>query len=209
MSFNMQHRKMADLAKSAGQDPQLLLRRPRGQAVYPHLEAALQSVDEGELLLVSFSEDQDCDPSFIDETLVKLAQKLIKGEFGERGLALTGLNEGISLSLSSTLTLRRDDARKLKEDFKVNFLTFDNQPSSGRLPAAGWKVAGQLEQSLEEVLQLLSRRESLTAADLVKELDLEISSASMRLKRLHERHLVRRQYQTLSTGREFVYSFWL
>lgn len=200
---------MADLAKSAGQDPYLLLRRPRGQAIYPHIEAALRGIDEGELLLLSFSEDQDCDPSFVDETLVKLAQQLIKGEFGERGLALTGLNEGISLSLASTLTLRRDDARKSKEDFKINFFIFDNQPSSGHLPAEGWKIAGQLEQSLVEVLQLLSRRESLTAADLVIELDLEISSASMRLKRLHERHLLRRQYQTLPTGREFVYSFWL
>ena len=205
----MQHQKMADLAIAAGQDPQLLLRRPRGQAVYPHIEAALRGVDEGELLLLSFSEDQDCDPSFVDETLVKLAQQLIKGEFGERGLALTGLNESISLSLASTLTLRRDDARKNKEDFKVNLFVFDSQPSSGHLSAEGWEVAGQLEQSLEEVLNLLSRRESLTAADLVEELGLEISSASMRLKRLHERHLVRRQYQTLPTGREFVYSFWL
>lgn len=200
---------MADLAIAAGQDPQLLLRRPRGQAVYPHLKTALQSVDEGELLLLSFSEDQDCDPSFVDETLVKLTQQLIKGEFGERGLALTGLNESISLSLASTLTLRRDDARKNKEDFKVNLFVFGSQPSSGHLSAEGWEVAGQLEQSLEEVLNLLSRRESLTAADLVEELGLEISSASMRLKRLHERHLVRRQYQTLPTGREFVYSFWL
>ena len=200
---------MADLAKSAGQDPQLLLRRARGQAIYPHLEAALQSVGEGELLLLSFSQDQDCDPSFVDETLVKLAQHLIQGDFGDKGLALTGLNESISLSLTSTLTLRRDDARKAKEDFKITFLVFNDAPLSSRLPADGWKVAGQLEQSLEEVLKLLSHRESLTAADLVGELDLEISSASMRLKRLHERHLVRRQYQTLPTGREFVYSFWI
>lgn len=199
---------MADLATAAGQDPHLLLRRPRGKAIYTQLELQLSSVAEGEMLLVAFSQDQDCDASFVDETLVKLGQKLVDGEFGEKGVALAGLNDGLRLTLSSTLLFRREDAKKKKEEFNLVFLVFDCEANAPDWSISNWSIIGHLEQNLLEVLQLLARRESLSAADLVGELGLEISSASMRLKRLHERRLVRREYRTMANGREFVYLLW-
>jgi|GEM_PF-1609398 len=205
----MKIKSMVEIATAAGiPDPTLLLGRLRGKAVFPHLVKAIQDVDEGEYLLLKFTSEQFCDSSFIDETLIELGSKLIHGEFGDRGMALSNLSESVQTSLRSTLAMRRDDARKKNEDFKVVFLLFLNLIPTGLLPKSSWEIVGALEQSLFDVFLQFSTYESISAADVAREFKLEINTASMRLKRLYERHLLRRQYQTLTNGREFVYYFW-
>ena len=204
----MQRQSMERAALAADVRPLFLQRRPEGERVYPHLQAALEATPEGEMLLLQFTSEQNSDPSFMDASFIELADKLLQGQFGDRGLALQGLNESLIYNIECTLSRKRELARREGRDFKVVFLAFTLEPPPGRLPVDGWSILGTLEPSLMDVLCLLTQRQSLSAADVASAFDLELNTASMRLKRLYERHLIRREYQALPHGREFVYVFW-
>jgi predicted transcriptional regulator len=86
------------------------------------------------------------------------------------------------------------------QKLKIAFLVIK---SSGE-----WDCVGQLEQKLRDTLNLLFTQGRLTAPDLVKQLGLVVNTASTRLKRLYDLHLVKRDFEITDNGLQYIYQFW-
>lgn len=116
---------------------------------------------------------------------------LVNGQFGHRRLLLEGLTQDSVDNINAAIRLQR---------LKIAFLAIE--------PGGRWTVVGHLEDSLREVLEMLAKRSSITSSELAEELDLSLSSANNRLKRLYDQHLIQREYEVSETGLIYIYYFW-
>jgi len=131
------------------------------------------------------------DASFADESLMRLGEELVAGEFGERATLLEGLTEDSLHNLEAVIRLRRA---------KLVFLLVD--------PVGGWRHAGPLEPSLSEALVLAASKGRITAPELAQELQLALNTANNRLKRLHALRLLWREHEVSERGLRYIYHFW-
>ncbi len=182
---------MATLGRDLGISERLFLTRQHGEQAYQVLKARLQALDEGQALILSFPPNQLMDASFADETIVRLGEEIVSGNFGERSILLDNLTEDSIINLNSIIKFRQ---------LKLAFLAVE--------PNNVWQCIGQLEPSLRETLELLSHRNSLTAPELGTIKQLEVNTASNRLKRLYNLHLVRREHEITNQGLQYIYHFW-
>lgn len=174
-------------------NPSLLITREKGQKVYIELVKHIQNADSGNSpIRIVFPENQLMDVSFADEVVIRLEEELNKGVFGEeQGIILYGLGDDSIENLTAAVKLQ-----KLKIAFMVMKTTGE------------WDCIGQIEQNLRETLNLLFKQGRLTAPDLVKQLGLAVNTASTRLKRLYDMHLIRRDYEITENGLQYIYQFW-
>lgn len=182
---------MAGLGTELGLQQGFFLTRENGERAYPLLKTRLGQVPEGGGLVLVFPPGQLIDASFADETIVRLGEELTEDKLGDRAILLQDLTEDSIKNIEAVIGFRR---------LKLGFLAVE---ADGQ-----WKCIGQLDPTLLEVLQLLSKRDHLTAPELAEMLDLEINAASNRLKRLFDRCLVRREYEVSAKGLQYYYFFW-
>jgi hypothetical protein len=188
----MAHYSMASLAAELSfAEAHLFLTRERGEQAFRLLADRLQEIPEGHPLVLVFPPDQLVDSSFADESIIRLGEQIIKGEFGGRCLLLEGLTEDSITNIAAAISLRR---------LKLAFLAVE--------PTGKWKCIGQLEPSLAETLDLVARRAHLTAPELAELKELAINSASNRLKRLYNQRLVWREHEISEKGLQYIYHFW-
>lgn len=169
----------------------LFLTRPNGEKAYEVLKRRLLEVPDGDALVLVFPATQLVDGSFADETVVQLGLEVLRGDFGERCLLLEGLTRDSIKNVNAVISLRKH---------KLPLLSAE---SSGE-----WQVLGRLEEHLLETLKLVAERGRLTAAELMQIFNLAVNTASTRLKRLHNLHLVRREYEVSERGLQYIYYFW-
>jgi len=171
----------------------LLITREKGQKVYVALVKYIQISDPTNYpIRIIFPENQLMDVSFADEVVIRLQEELDKGTFGEgQGIILYRLGEDSIENLTAAVKLQK---------LKIAFLVV-NQTGE-------WDCIGQLEQNLRETLDLLFKQGHLTAPDLVRQLGLAVNTASTRLKRLYDMHLIRRDYEITENGLQYIYMFW-
>jgi hypothetical protein len=169
----------------------LFLTREKGEMAYPFLKEQLQATAEGQALVLVFPAGQLVDASFADETIIRLGEELIAGSYGGRGLYLEGLTDNSQRNINAVIRLRH---------VKLAFLHLR--------PDNTWQILGQLEPSLQETLELVAKRGRLTAPTLAGMLDFAVNSASNRLKRLFDLHLVYREFEVSSQGLEYIYLCW-
>jgi len=131
------------------------------------------------------------DVSFADETIIRLGEAIVNGEYGRRRILLAGLTQDSIDNINAAIRLQR---------LKLAFLAIDSEGQ--------WEVVGHLEDSLREVLDMLAKRPSLTAPELADEKELALNSANNRLKRLFDQHLIRREYEVSEKGLIYIYYFW-
>ena len=93
------------------------------------------------------------DVSFADETVIRLGQAIVDGQYGHRRLLLEGLSGDSIDNINAAIRLQR---------LKIAFLAI--------APDGKWAVVGHLEDSLREVLEMLARRRSITSPELAEEL---------------------------------------
>ena len=167
------------------------LTRDKGDEAFELLKAELQNTPEGHPLVLVFPEAQLVDGSFADASAVQLGEEIIKGDYGERCVLLEGLTKDSVKNFNAVISLR---------GIKLPLLAVE--------PAGGWQIIGSLEDSLFETLNLVHQHGHLTASMLVAELGLAVNTASTRLKRLHNLHLVRREYEVSEKGLQYLYYFW-
>ncbi len=187
----MERQDMALISEELGFSERLFLTRHNGKQAYRLLEACLQKVNESQGLILAFPSNQLIDASFADETIIRLGEEIVAGNFGERCILLEGLTEDSITNINSIIKLRQ---------LKLAFLAIE--------PLGAWQCLGQLEPSLKETVELVSQRGSLTAPEVTALLGLAINSASNRLKRLHDQHLVWRDYEVTPKGLQYTYHFW-
>ena len=183
---------MTRLARQIGVTRHYFLTRERGEKAYGLMRERLLATPEGEPLVLAFPPEQLVDSSFADESVVRLGEEILKGEYGERALLLEGLTDDSIKNFKAVISLR---------GIKLPLLAVG--------AAGGWQVLGGLEDSLVETLNLVRRRGRLTASDLMAELGSAVNTASTRLKRLHNLHLVRREYEVSEKGLQYIYYFWV
>lgn len=182
---------MAKLAREIGIKGQNYLTRDKGEKAYELLKEQLQATLEGQPLVLVFPPEQLVDSSFADESAVRLGEEILKDKYGERAILLEGLTDDSIKNFEGVLRLR---------GIKLPLLIIE--------ATTKWKVIGNLENNLLETLNLVFQHGHLTASDLVSVLDLAVNTASTRLKRLHNLHLVRREYEVSERGLQYIYYFW-
>jgi DNA-binding transcriptional ArsR family regulator len=182
---------MAMLGSELGLSERLFLTREKGEQAYDLLKEHLQTVTEGQGAVLVFPPSQLIDASFADESIVRLGEELIAGKLGDRCILLKGMTEDSVKNINAVIGFRH---------LKLAFLVVESGGS--------WRCIGQLESSLHEALNLVAVHGRLTAPELADHLKLAINTASNRLKRLHDRHLVRREYEISEKGLQYIYYFW-
>jgi hypothetical protein len=169
----------------------LFITRPNGEKAYEILKAALQAIPEGKPLVLKFAPNHLIDASFADETVVRLGEEILRDEYGDRAILLEGLSKDSLKNLNAAISLQR---------LKLSLLAIE--------VTGAWEVVGHLEEHLVETLKLVADHKRMTAAELSSLLDLAINTASTRLKRLHNLHLVRRDHEVSEKGLQYIYYFW-
>ena len=182
---------MAQLGSVLGLPDRFFVTRDKGEQAYTLIKTELQTVPEGEPLLLAFPPQQLMDASFADESIVRLGEAISNGEFGQRTLLLKDLTDDTIHNLNAVIQLRH---------LKLAFLSV----GSGEV----WSVVGQLEPSLHETLEIVAQRRRLTAPELSELLGMAINTASNRLKRLNDVRLIRREYEVSERGLQYLYDFW-
>lgn len=182
---------MTRLARQIGIKSWNYLTRDKGEKAYELLKEQLQATAEGQPLVLIFPPQQLVDSSFADESVVRLGEMIMKGEYGERAVLLEGLSDDSVKNFEGVLSLR---------GIKLPLLAVE---ATGE-----WKIMGKLEDSLIETLNLIHLHGRLTASDLMSQLDMAVNTASTRLKRLHNLHLVRRESEVSERGLQYIYYFW-
>ncbi|MBD2505145.1 hypothetical protein [Anabaena azotica] len=182
---------IAELFRGLGFSDRFFLTRQKGTQAFERLKDYIQKQSEGNAILLCFPRDQLIDVSFIDETIIRLLEDMNIGHCPNCTLLLQGLTPDTIANLGAAIEFRH-----LKLAFLVVELT------------GKWQCIGQIELSLRETLNLLAIHGSLTAPELSEILKLAINSASNRLKRLYDLHLIRRDYEVTNKGLQYTYYFW-
>lgn len=182
---------MAAVGSALGLRERLFVTRERGEQAYGILRAQLERLRDGHPLVVSFPRDQLVDASFADESIIRLGEQIVAGEFGERCILLEGISADSITNIDAVISLR---------GMKLALLAVE---ADGK-----WQVVGQLEPSLRDTLETVAGQGRLTAPELAKLANLAINSASNRLKRLYDQRLLRREYEVSEKGLQYIYYFW-
>ncbi|MDP9311749.1 MAG: hypothetical protein M3R24_12855 [Chloroflexota bacterium] len=167
------------------------LTREQGERAYGILRQELETVPVGSALVLSFPTPQLIDVSFADESVIRLGEEIVGGAFDARAILLLGLTADSVKNLRAVIRLR---------ELKLALLAVE--------PTGRWQVVGHLEPTLRETLDLVAERHQLTALELSTLRPMAINTASTRLKRLYDQHLVARRFEITKKGLEYIYEMW-
>ncbi len=187
----LQEQKVTDLARQAGVDERYLLDREQGELMLPTLREHLQETPDNQPLILCFEPQHRMDVSFADAAFVSLALEVVDGKFGDRTLLFKDLSKNLIDNIQGSIK---------KRDLKLALLAVYSNDT--------WHCIGHLENNLRETLDQVAKHNGLGASDLANVFDLAINTASNRLKKLHDQHLVRREAQSTDKGLQYTYYFW-
>jgi hypothetical protein len=174
------------LQQEIGSGARDLVTRPTGQAVRERIERDLEQEPGGSVVGLDFSQVGVIDFSCADEIVAKLMSRLLSGEYGDRYLLLTGLNENQRENIEVALERKglaataetRDGARVL---------------------------VGSLHNYLKDTLAYIIRMRRVTSKELADAKKLEANTSGTRLLNLSKKRLVRRVEEQRSDGKVWVY----
>jgi hypothetical protein len=162
-----------------------IVTRPMGQGIRAFIERAIEKEREGSVISLDFSDIGVIDYSCADEIVAKLISRLWSGEYGDKYILLTGLNDNQRENIEVALE---------KKDLAVIAETGE-----------GIMVLGSLNNYLRETLSMVLQRGELTARQLSETMSLEMNTSGTRLLNLHKKRLVRRTDDTRNGGRVLIY----
>lgn len=163
-----------------------LVTRRSGQVIRDRIEKDIEKVKDGEVIALDFSNIGIIDYSCADEVIAKLVSRLLSGEYGDKYIVLTGLNENQKENIEVALE-RKDLAlmAEMKNGKKI--------------------LIGNLNNYLKLTLDFVLEQTSITAKDLSEALNLEMNTSGTRLLNLHKKRLVKRLEEIRNGGRVWVY----
>jgi len=163
-----------------------LVTRNSGQVIRERIERDIVKEDEGKVVRLDFSKIGIVDYSCADEIVAKLVSRLLSGEYGDKYIVLTGLNEN------------------QKENLEVA-LERKGLAVMGRMKDGENVLLGNLNNYLKETLRFILKRGKITARELSDSLSLEANTSGTRLLNLHKKRLVKRVDETRNGGRIWAY----
>jgi len=163
-----------------------LVTRPSGGKIRRRIERDMGKEPDGTVVALDFVKIGIIDYSCADEIVAKLVSRLLGGEYGDKYLILTGLNENQKENIEVALE-RKDLAvmAAMKDGDRI--------------------VLGSLNNYLKDTLAFVSVRRRVTAKDLADARKLEANTSGTRLLNLHKKRLVKRTEERRSEGTVWVY----
>ena len=149
-----------------------LLTRPTGQKILERLERDVVQAKDSATVVLDFSGVGVIDYSCADEVIAKFISRLLANEYGERYLVLKNLSEAQRENIQ--VALERKNLVALEEE------------------NGAWKTIGVINNYLQQTLQIVMEKTSLSSSDLAQILKLELNNVSTRLINLHKLRLVKR-----------------
>jgi hypothetical protein len=179
-----------DLAKimkeELGNGSRDLVTRPSGQAIRERIEHGLVQEPDGTVVSLDFSKIGVIDYSCADEIAAKLASRLVSGEYGDKYLLLTGLNDNQKENIEVAVE-RKDLA-----------LTADMKDGKR-------VVLGNLNSYLRDTLDFVAKKKRATSKDLADAKKIEANTSGTRLLNLYKKRLVRRVEENGPDGKVWAY----
>ena len=163
-----------------------LVTRQTGQVIRERVERDIEKEENGSIIALDFSQIGVVDYSCADEIVAKLISRLLSGEYGDKYIVLTGLNEN------------------QKENIEVALERKDLATMAG-MRDGGKVLIGNLNNYLLKTLELILRKGKITAGELSDILELPANTSGTRLLNLHKKRLVRRIDEIKNGGRVWVY----
>jgi hypothetical protein len=163
-----------------------LVTRQSGQAIRSRIERDLENEKDGEVIALDFSKIGIIDYSCADEIVAKLISRLLSGEYGDKYVVLTGLNENQKENIE--VALERKELAVMAE-----------MRNGTRI------LLGTLNNYLKQTLNLILKKGKITAKDLSEAMKLEANTSGMRLLNLHKKRVVKRIDEMRDGGRVWVY----
>jgi len=175
------------LKDELGNDSSDLVTRPSGNKIRERTERDIAKEKDGAVVALDFSKIGIIDFSCADEIVAKLVSRLISGEYGDRYIILTGLNENQKENIEVALE-RKDLAvmGEMKDKTKTHI--------------------GNLDNYLKQTLNLILDRGNITAKELSEALGLPANTSGTRLLNLYKKRLVMRKEEIRESGRVWVYA---
>jgi hypothetical protein len=164
--------------------------RVKGGIAYKMWKESLLKIKEGEVLWLNFPAEQIIDPSFADESIIRLGRELYEMEFGDRFIRLCGLSPDSIININAAIKWH---------DYKVAFLS--------EHPHEGWQIIGWPPgKKLLETFEVAKARGHITAPEFAAASQIALNTASTRLYRLYSLRLIRRRMERSHKGIEYIYS---
>jgi hypothetical protein len=163
-----------------------LVTRPTGQTIRDRIERGLVREADGVVIAIDFSDIGVIDYSCADEVVAKLVSRLVSGEYGDKYVRFTGLNEN------------------QKENIEV---ALERKGLAAIVEMRGGKktILGSLNNYLVETLTFIFGNGKVTAAELSRVLKLPPNTSGTRLLNLYKKRLVRRTSEKRDDGKVWVY----
>ena len=163
-----------------------LVTRTSGQIIRERIERDIAQEEDGAIVALDFSKIGVIDYSCADEIVAKLISRLLSGEYGDKYITLTGLNENQKENIE--VALERKELAVMAE--------MQN----------GKKILlGSLNNYLKETLNLILKKGKISAKDLSESMKLEANTSGTRLLNLHKKRLVKRVDEMVNGGKVWVY----
>ncbi len=163
-----------------------LVTRQSGQLVRERIERDIEKEPDGAVIALDFSNIGVIDYSCADEIVAKLVSRLLGGEYGDRYLVLTGLNENQRENIEVALERKA--------------LPVVAQTREGRR-----LVLGNLNNYLKDTLEFVSSSKKATAKELAEARKLEANTSGTRLLNLYKKRLVKRVETRGGDGTLWIY----
>ena len=163
-----------------------LVTRESGQIIRNRIERDIEKEKKREVIALDFSKIGIIDFSCADEVIAKLISRLLGGEYGDKYIVLTGLNENQMENIEVALE-RKDLAviAHVRNGKKI--------------------LIGSLNNYLKETLDKVQKKDNLTARELSETMKLEMNTSGTRLLNLHKKRLVKRIEEIRNGGRVWIY----
>lgn len=174
------------LKEELGNGSRDLVTRPSGEKIRRRIERDLAAEPEGAVVGLDFSKIGIIDYSCADEIIAKLVSRLVSGEYGERYIMLTGLNENQRENIE--VALERKDLAVMAE------------MRTGEIV-----LLGNLNNYLKDTLDFVAKKRKATSKELAEARKIEMNTSGTRLLNLYKKRLVRRIEESRKDGAVWVY----
>jgi hypothetical protein len=174
------------LKEELGNGSNNLVTRPSGEKIRARIERDLEREPESSVVALDFSKIGVIDYSCADEVVAKLVSRLLSGEYDDKYLLLTGLNENQRENIEVALE---------RKDLAIMAEMKDGERA----------VLGSLNNYLKDTLDFISKKKKVTSRELADAKKLEPNTSGTRLLNLYKKRLVKRVGETGGEGAMWAY----
>jgi hypothetical protein len=174
------------LKEELGNGSKDLVTRQSGETIRRRIERDIENEADGTVVALDFSKIGVIDYSCADEIVAKLVSRLLSGEYGDKYLFLTGLNDNQQENIE--VAVERKDLAIMAE-----------------MKDGSRSVLGNLNNYLKDTLDFIVKKKTATSKDLSDARKLEANTSGTRLLNLHKKRLVKRVEVVRADGKIWVY----